>query len=344
MSLTNRFSSILLAGSLALVACGGDDGGGGDDDGQVIDTSGTHYKFVADTIVVPANANEATQFSLDLDGDDRPENALGGLLGILAETADLDVKTTVQENIDDGTVIVLADVQATDLTAATGVGMRVFLGANPTPAACTDPEMQATCGQHLGGDASFELSATSPEDAVLVGTIIGGAFKGGPGSVTLELPLAAGQDPVVLTLIGARMECGVTATGLSDGILAGAITNENIENDVLPAVVEVIGGLTTTDCTGEYDTVNMTDATCCTEGSSGAQVLDFFNTDESMDCIISLAELKENDIIATTLLNPDLDLLDASGNPGTDGMDDSLSLGVGFSGVNATFTLPAGIE
>jgi hypothetical protein len=49
MSLTNRFASIFVVSVFSLAACGGGD----DDDGDDA-VEGEHYKFVADTLVVPA--------------------------------------------------------------------------------------------------------------------------------------------------------------------------------------------------------------------------------------------------------------------------------------------------
>jgi hypothetical protein len=81
----------------------------------------------------------------------------------------------------------------------------------------------------------------------------------------------------------------------------------------------------------------------CEDGSAGASVLTFFDTDG--DCLIPVAELMENSLIEATLRNPDLDLLDATGafNPNDDGVPDSLSLAIGFTAVGGTFPLPSGI-
>jgi hypothetical protein len=334
-----RLSSVVFVSSL-LTACGGGGDDGGDDVAE-IDPAGTHTKFVADTLLVPSTSVEAQSVDFDLDGDGTEENALGGLLAALAGTANLDIRTTVLENVEDGTVLVLADLQATELAAATGVGLRVYLGSSPNPAPCLDPEDPTSCGQHLQGGASFEIDDRSPQDAVVVGQIVGGRFTGGPGTVRLEIPLATGTDPVVLDRIGARMEATVGAGGttLADGKLGGASTDADIRAEVLPSVGGVVGAVIAPDCTGAFPDC------CADEASRGARVLGFFNTDESADCVVTLEELENNDIIAATLLTPDLDLLDADGNydPGSDGVNDSLSLGVGFTAVSASYELPAGL-
>ena len=66
------------------------------------------------------------------------------------------------------------------------------------------------------------------------------------------------------------------------------------------------------------------------------------------DCAVTLEELGNNSLISS-LLAPDVDLFDCSGgewptgccfDPRVDGVKDSLSVGLGFTGVGATFTLP----
>src|SRR5690349_21532845 len=202
MRLVNRVSMILIGcGALGLVACGG---GGDDDDGDgpdEVDPAGTHHGYVLDSITVPASNAQATSVALDIDGDDRAENALGNLLATLAGF-DLDLQGPVDEQIAMGGVIILADVQATDLSAATGVGLQVFRGGNPDPAACADAD-DMVCGGHLGGDASFDI--TDDYDALVVGSIVGGQLTGGPGDVTIELALTE-TNAVPIHLVGARVE------------------------------------------------------------------------------------------------------------------------------------------
>jgi hypothetical protein len=337
MRLRNRFASAFLMSSLVFsAACGGGGGDDDDDDDQMVDPTGTHHQYVADSIKVPASSSEATTYALNIAGSDMPDNALGGLLSALATTADLDVSGTVNEAVESGQVILLVDVQATALDAASGVGTTVYLGTNPDPAACTDPEDLATCGQHLMGDATFDIDEDSPDNALVIGSIVGGTFNGGPGSVTLQIPLSEGAAPISLDLIGARMQVGVTEDGLTSGKLGGAITMEDINTKVIPAVSDVVADLIAEDCTGAFPD-------CCEDTeSTGATTLDFFNDPDSEDCEVTEAELRDNSIIKSTLLNPDLDLLDGDGNynPDDEGTKDSLSLGVGFTGVAATFTAP----
>lgn len=337
MRLVNRACAVLLScGALSLAACGGgdDDGDDGGDGQGTVDPAGTHNTYVIDSLTVPGSANEATQLGLDIDGNGQPDNALGGLLAALAGQADLDLNMTVNEQIVTGGIILLADLQATDLTNATGVGLQVFLGnadtATPTP--CADPEDVSTCGQHLDGSGQFDIQMDY--DALVVGSNVNGQFSGGPGEITIELALAD-VATVPVRLVGARATAGVSATALSSGKLGGALHEDDIHSELIPAVADLIASLlVSSECDGTPD------GGCCPAESTGEQVLTFF--DDNEDCEVTAEELEMNSLISSTIGNPDLDLFDENGdyNPRQDGVKESLSLGIGFSAVSGEFTVP----
>lgn len=347
MRLAKRVTSVVFALTLplSLVACGG--GGDDDDDDDVagpcydnptdpacVNPDGADTQYVADSITMPTSATQAQQLGLDLDGDPqgRPDNALGQILSTLASQGDINLQESVDGQIADGGIILLMNLRATGLTTAPAAGAWVFLGDNPSPEPCTNPDDLATCGQHLGGTGTFDIASTSPTDAVLAGSIVGGKFTGGPGKITLELSLGDVAPPITMNLIGARMEVNATETTLMSGKIGGAVTQTELDNNVLPAIVTVMEETLADDCTG-------TAPPCCMEGSTGETLVDLF--DENEDCAITLEELRTNDLISS-LLSPDVDLLDENGNfnPRQDEVKDALSLGIGFTGVHGTFTAP----
>lgn len=339
MSLIKTISifSLAAAASLGLAACGDDGDGGGGGGDTTIDPNGTHTKYVISELVIPSNPTQASNVALDLDGDGFKDNALGGLLASLSSgAADLNLQAQVDEQLATGAFILLASVKATDLVNANGVGTYVYFGENPKPAACTTAGDPTTCGKHLSGSASFDIAGNSPSDAVISGTLAGGELQAGPGSVSIELPLGAG-DPLQLDLIAAHIEVGVSASGLSAGKLGGAITEADVDDKLMPAIQKLVADLITENCTPVGKDCG------CVAGSAGQSVLSFFDANE--DCKIPLDELMSHSVIDATLRNPDLDLFDASGkfNPNSDGVKDSLSLAVGFTAVGASFTLPSGI-
>jgi hypothetical protein len=331
---------LLLTWVLGVASLGGACG----DDGTTappppaVDRDGIHTQFVIDRILLPTTATQASMLGLNIDGDEqgRPDNALGQILATLSSQGGeaVDLQGEIDLAMNQGNIIVLANMQAKSLQTATGVGMWVFLGADPDPAPCDGD----VCGRHLAGGASFSISPSSPpnpNDVLLVGQNVGGKYTGGPGTVTLELSLIADTDPVVLNLVGARAEVNVSEGGLMNGKLGGAVTEAELNSNVLPAIASLVGDTVARDCSGTHPD-------CCTAGSTGQTLIDLFDTNE--DCQVSLDEIRNSNLISS-LLAPDVDLFDDTGkfNPRTNGIKDSLSLGIGFSGVPATYTLPSGI-
>lgn len=335
--LSRSLLGLAATASLGLVGCGDDGGGDGGTDPIVIDPAGMHTQYVADTLAIPSNATESKNLAMDLDGDGETENALGGLLGALATTADLDLQTGINEQIADASFILLASIKATDLVNASGVGAYIFFGENPMPAACTDVLDPDTCGKHLAGGASFTIAPNSPSDSVLAGTLAGGDLATDSGTVSIELPLGD-TAPLQIDLIGAQLQTTVGATSLTSGRIGGAITADDVDNKLIPAVQVLVADIVAEDCPNAVP-----DNCMCVADSAGASVLTFFDTDN--DCLIPVAELMSNSLIGATLRNPDLDLLDATGayNPNDDGINDSLSLAIGFTATSGTFPLPSGI-
>lgn len=308
--------SFLLAAALpmTLVACG-------DDGGEAQPTpEGTHYQYVSSEAFVPTNNNQAREYGLDLNGDKTPDNQLGMVLGTLA-TMNIDVQGSITDAVLEGSIILLIDFQTKDFTNTTAAGLKVLLGDNPMPQPCTDPDnpTPATCGKHLDGNGMFSIDANSPPSAAVAGKIINGTFNGGPGNLSLQISLGEG-DPVQLDLIGARAKAsGITETGISTVILAGALTENDLNTKVIPAIQGQIGPLIDRDC------MNPAPPNCnCTSGSTGATVLNLFDADKN--CAVSVDEIKNNSLIQS-LLAPDVEV---NGTP-------ALSLGIKVVAKKATF-------
>ncbi|MBE7448883.1 MAG: hypothetical protein HS111_08310 [Kofleriaceae bacterium] len=326
MRLVNRSSFCLVGAlSLGLVACGGGDDG---DDGGTIDPTGTNHTFVASSLRLPTNANEATMLGLDIDGkpNDGVDNQLGMVLGSIGALApDLDLQGSVDEQIDDGSIILLANLKARDLTNASGVGFYVYLGTDASPMPCQD-ENDTVCRRHLDGSGSFSIDPGGPTDASLAGRIVAGKYTGGPGTVNLQISLGAGV-PIDLPLQRARAELtGVSATGWTTGKIGGAISQTDINTNIIPAIANTVR--TSFDETCD---VGGTPPNCgCQAGETGETLRGLFDKTPA-DCMISDQEVQD---VVSGFLTPDIDL-------NGDGTNDALSLGIGVSAVAATFTPPA---
>jgi hypothetical protein len=343
--------------SLGTIACGG----GGDDDDPpdqgVVNADGTSTKYVMEALKMPTTPNEAQAYGLVLDGNDqnRPNNALGQILSTLANSADMDLQTAVDAQVMEGDIIILMNVMATSLTTATGVGNWVFLGADPTPDPCLSVDDEV-CGQHLDGSGSFTIDPQSPQDGLIVGQLVAGKFTGGPGKVTIEISLVEGDDSAIrIDLIGARMEIeNITGTTMTNGKLGGAVTEKDLDDQIMPTLHDILSDTMEDDCTGvPVDCPGADCAPCgCEEGATGRMLLDLFDEygatpEDDPDCVVTLDELLENSLISS-LLAPDVDLLDCPSatsdpsectfNPRQDGINDSLSLGFAFTATTGSFT------
>jgi hypothetical protein len=314
----SMISVLSAAALLGTMACGG-----GDDDPIVVE--GDHHTYVVSRVDIPVDGEQADELGFDLDGDGVVDNQLGNILAALitaAPAGSLDLQGSIDEAIAEGSILLLADIQATALTQAANAGFRLFLGDNPTPAPCTGPE-DTVCGRHLTGDGSFTIAAGSPTDIVVGGNIVGGRFTGGPGRLSMQI--AFGDTSIDLVLVRARAEInGITVDGFGQSRVGGAVPNENVQNEVIPAVAEAIRSFIAEDCTGTGDNCG------CTPDSTGSTLLGIFDTNG--DCQVPTDEVRNHSLIRT-LLRPDLDTTG-------DGTPDALSVGVGARGVKGSYPVP----
>lgn len=305
---------------MTLVACGGDDGGG------TVIPEGEHYQYVSSKAFVPENNNQAREYGLDLNGDKVVDNQLGMVLGTLA-TMGFEIQATIDEAVAEGSIILLVDMQTADFTNTTAAGLQVLLGDNPMPAPCTDPlnPTIATCGKHLTGTGSFSIAAGSPSNAAVAGKIINGTFNGGPGRISLQIALG-GTGAIQLDLIGARAKAsGITADAIASINLGGAITEDDLNTQVIPAIQAQLVPTIADDCTD----LASPPACGCTAGSTGKTILDLFDgglEGTVKDCAVSVEEITGNALIQS-LLAPDVEI---DGEP-------ALSLGIQVQTTKATF-------
>ena len=315
----------LAAASLSFAACGGDDGG-------TVIPEGEHYQFVSKKAYVPTNNNQAREYGLDLNKDKTVDNQLGMVLGTLSSMG-FDIQGTIDQAVAEGTIILLIDFQTKDFTNSSAAGLEVILGDNPTPAACMAgeeycntamPPVCTGCGHHLKGNGMFTVKQSM--DAAVGGKIVNGTFNGGPGNITLQIALGDTSEAIVLSLIGARAKAsGISADKIDSVILAGALTEEDLNTMVIPAIQKQIAPIITRDCP-----MPTMPPTCgCMANSTGKTVLDLFDggiTGTQKDCMVSVEEIKGNSLIQS-LLAPDVTI---------DGKM-ALSLGIKVEATKATF-------
>ncbi|HET9620502.1 MAG TPA: hypothetical protein VFP84_03970 [Kofleriaceae bacterium] len=342
-----RFNrSLLLASILALpatlIACGGDDGGNnnGGPDGGGNPPAGTHYGYVVNKAnVAPTTAAGHTylDYGLDLGSgtgpalDNKVDNQIGQAL--LALSGFFDIQGTVDTAINTGSIILLVDFQTADFANSGAAGLQVKFGANPTPAACTNPADPATCGQHLKGGASFTVAPNSPADAALTGKIVNGTFNSDSGNVSLAIAIGDAATPVQIDLVHARVKAStISADGIMTANVGGLVTQTALQTSIAPAILNSIQTLVTASgCKADGDP--KANPVCgCTANTTGATVMGLLDGDVNVankDCKITLDEVLGFPAVQA-VLKPD------ACSQATCTAPDSYSLGVQVTAVKAT--------
>lgn len=318
-----RFSllSFALVLPIAATACGSDDDG----EGTGEEPTGAHNRYVVSSL------NTSTNNRLDIDGKSGTENKLGELVALLTGPGMFPIQATVDEAIARGQALLLVDLQTDSFSAQAGVGAAFYFGdtANITPKPCTDDTMLATCKQHLAGTGSFSIDASAPRNPALVGSITGGTFTNKKAG-QLSIQIAVTGAPIAVNLIGAKAQISeITADGIGKGIVGGAISQTEMDTNVLPAVHAQLSAVILRDC-GPVADRNPANFCSCAANSTGLSLLtpgllsfDF----APKDCSVSLEEIKTQKSLQALLTS---DIM-VDGQPG-------LSVGLGFTAKKATFT------
>ncbi len=319
----------------------------------VVHPTGPFLHLVTNDLIVATSANEEKQYGLDLDlaSPPRPDNSLGHAFVDAKPTLGIATNCGVGRSLP-----LLHSIQAADLRNG-DAGWHVYLakrGALPS----------------FAGADRFAVDPIGPSfaghgEAYLPGTITDGHFVGGPGTMPLELTVGCGHL-MRLHLYDAHIEADITESSCT-GKLGGAISTAEIETVVVPTAAMLMNDLIATCptpgmCTGFAKTARdlfdkgitcSSDADCPPDASSCLQAgismkcacgLPECDGELAGDGVVSVHELLSNALMQQ-LLAPDLNLLDAHGRYQEDpfkrdGVKDSLSVGVGFTCVKASFDAP----
>ncbi len=277
---------------------------------EVLPATGVQYHFVTNKLMIPTTQAQTQAFALNVDGDPQQQldNKFGELLTLLTSSVPgLQLQPSLDQAINTGQLVSLHVVKADDPLNDPSVSWSIFLGQKTQSAPSFD------------GSDKFTLNSAVPTNLPIVGSLTNGHFTGGPGTARVQIFLL-GQSAEV-DLIGVRLETDFSATGCANGKLGGGVTVDEFRNKLLPALVDGLNGIIKTD------------------KAVANTLLQAFDSDHNGT--ITLQELENNPLLMIAI-SPDLDLLDASGkfNPGQDGVKDSLSIGLGFTCVPATFIAP----
>lgn len=326
---------------LTFAACGG-----GSNSADCTPSGGTNKaQYVLNTVSVPVMTPK--DFGIDLDGDGKVDNALGTITTLLS-TEGLDVQSGVDMSLMGGSLILLIQENSTD---------SAFMSDS-----CANSTLQlgmSTTNPDFTGSGKFTV-APGEVSASFNGPVTAGKFNSAsPARTTMNvvasvmLPLVSGGAPLSLTLQGAHLTYTRTGTGLMNGGLQGAIKATDVQGTIVPTVAQLLTNKlktdmpptsTDTDIKMLFDTGGgMPDPSCpntCKNPTTGMDPQQRAGMCAvAMDGIIDVCEVSTSATVQN-LLGPDVQLFDAQGNykpnPAKT-MKDSLSVGLGFTAVSATF-------
>lgn len=256
-----------------------------------LDTGGqpAALEAVLSSLTMPMNGQ---QYAQDVDGNGTPDNQLGALIGGLAFTGQTaQLQTSVDEAIADGSALLLFSVFAQALDNAPSTTIQVHLGED----ADTDPT------NNLTGNGQFTIDPSSPTGLALSGGIQNGKL-GAQGDLLIVFP--AGTTTAVVTMKNAFILADISANGMTNGQLSGAIPWTEIDQVLFPAVEEMLA-----------------------DQQLDPTILNLIG-DTNGDGTLSADELRNSSLVGM-LIRPDVDL-DKDGTP------DAMSIGVGFQAVSCS--------
>ena len=276
-------------------------------------SQGTCVSAVAGQVVrieratLPLGGNDAPALGLDLDGDParQVDNGWHRALGFISELGWYS-QGGVDDQLERHELVVLAQVRT--------------LGAAATVSFHTGRRAA------VGGD--YEAVAPLGE---LSGTFDGRRLSVGPGRLRVPLTLLGGLPSAGhVELIGARLDVPDVdrdGGGWSSGRLGGAVIRREIDEHVSSLLANHVQGLVAIDCPSPPPE-------CCVDGTEGAHLLGVLDADR--DCAVTSGEVRAHASFGSSFAL-DIDLLDGAGAfaPRSDGVVDSLSVGIGVTAVRA---------
>jgi hypothetical protein len=262
---------------------------------------GGFHQYVISRELVPTKNLEAAMFALDLNGDRIADNQLGMAIGSVAGRGWFDVQHESDLRVDDGGVLLLAELQADDLAESGHAGFTIYQGADPRPTPCdgVDP----ACRRHLQGTGVFGVASDAVSSEQLLGTINDGRLSAGTGAITVTLGMFG--VPMALDLIGARVNLYVRPDGLS-GTIAGGIRVPDLARQLFPVFVQAVVPVIARDCLH----LDRPPSCGCALDSPGRDLMDFFDgliPGQTKDCRITEAEVGANSVVQS-LLAPDVEI------------------------------------
>ncbi len=291
----------LLGTSLLAMGCGDDDGmtpadtGAGNDTGVAQDAGddapmsmplpgecadGSCF-FVADAIIAPeadgnmllgANIDGRVSDANDVEGcskadfvhprtsEEGIDNALAPLLVAIGGIAsDLDIQGSIDESIAGGSLLLLMKLEGADGTEDSEVMGNIYLGQIPGDAApMLDGDGTLTAGQ------TIDLNSAP---IAIPGAITGGRFVASASNLPLSISLS--DMSITLNISNASISADVTADGLVNGEITGALIVDELVTSLGPLLPDGIPMSTLVAVLGGQADLNPDDTGVCGSLSVG---------------------------------------------------------------------------
>ena len=289
-------------------------------------------QYVWNAVAVPM---QRSQYALDLNGDGRVDNQFGNIYGALAGQ-NLDVQNDATQAVTSGQSLTLIDAHADDFS-------------DDACAASDVEQANAMASPDFSGAGHFTVDAAALPGH-FAGTFSAGTFSSlplpqsaaTPVIMTLKVPLLGAI--IAVPLVGAHVQYTRAANGtVTGGQLNGAIRNSDVKNVLIPALAASLTAqvqVTPLDARAMellaiFDNGGKSDAACADGTCQNPDGSCAVKGDNKIDiCEVATAGLIQN------VLAPDVQMFDLNGNyhPSPDNTNkDSLSIGLGFHAVPATF-------
>ncbi len=315
-----KLAVLALISVFALVAaCNGDDPGptgdskivtdqGVGEGGTTNEGTSSSRDYVIMKFKVPNTNDKAKEVGYDIDNDGKVDNAFGAILTAIHDAATgVDMEAEINQNILNGNDIGLLRVMAADFSNDKAAKLQGWTGQRETCCTtkpCQEADVTKTC---FSGSYSFKIDSASPKDAVVSGEIASGEFTM-TGTMEIELPI--GLNRAKIKLMAAKLTGKVAADGITEGKIMGAVSQNDIQNSLLPAVAKTL----------DHELKDPT-----TKQTTKDALKKVFDTDN--DGSISTKEVSDNTAVQA-LLAGDVDA-------DKDGKKEELSLGIGYTAVGA---------
>lgn len=280
-------------------------------------------RWVINRLMMPLARDE---YSADLDGDGRVDNALANIINVLASQG-LDVQSS------------------TDALTRSGASLQLLALTSSDPALASDPAASceltgaSAANPDFSGRGRFVADPNRPH-ATLAAAIASSALSSDrplsshrPVAMTfyLSLSLPGSAAPAPLPLDGVQLQM-TDGPFVADGRVQGSVSQAKVQSVLLPAIAAALTARVRAN-PGDPTSVSLLklfDVGGCSDQGVPAK---------AHDGVISPCELAGSDL-ARNLFAPDVQIYDQSGayapNPAKTNRD-SLSVGFGFTAVPAEF-------